>query len=245
MQFIPVLLVLCLALNIGSTMDLPSYIKPCSKSAPDFENCCLQSGRAAIPSFLKGDKDYDIPNLTPLVLPKMTIDAGIGLKIAVSDMQVYGFEGTDLKQVKLDPKTRKALIKLDIPRLEIIGKYVVDGKVLMLPIKGDGAVNVTVVGGKYQYAFDFNLEEIAGEEYAVINPKDKLDFKVERAHFKLDNLFGGDQRLGDQMNNFLNKNWKQVVSTLSGAISDTVGSLVRSLTAGIAKKVPFKKILLE
>jgi Haemolymph juvenile hormone binding protein (JHBP) len=36
--------------------------------------------------------------------------------------------------------------KLKIPRVSLLGKYNVNGKVLVLPIKGNGDMNVTLGG---------------------------------------------------------------------------------------------------
>lgn len=43
-----------------------------------------------------------------------------------------------------DPKTSKYELHARIPRLEMIAKYKIDGKVLILPIRGAGASNLTL-----------------------------------------------------------------------------------------------------
>ncbi|XP_074041047.1 protein takeout isoform X2 [Leptinotarsa decemlineata] len=242
---IQVLMLLFPVAVFGRQISLPPYLKPCSISSPDFEACCLQHGRDALPMILKGDKKLGIPNLLPLVVPHILVDAGKNLKIAFEDIHVFGLDGIDLKQVKIDIKTRKATLKLDVPQLELIGKYEVDGKLLVLPIKGKGDVNMTAIGGHYQYDFEFSTERINGIDHLVVLDNDVLKFELEGAKIRLDNLFDGDKVLGEQMNTFLNDNWKDVIDELGGAVSQTVRSLGRNIASRIFKKVPYKELILD
>lgn len=45
---------------------------------------------------------------------------------------------------RIDLKNEKMFWKLSIPRLSLLGKYTVNGKVLVLPIKGSGDMNITL-----------------------------------------------------------------------------------------------------
>ncbi|CAH1175610.1 unnamed protein product [Phaedon cochleariae] len=242
--FVFVLLQLFFVVVLSRKIYFPSYLKPCSLSAPDFSSCCLQHGREAIPFILKGDKKFGIPNLQPLNVPYVEVNAGRDLTIFLKDLKVHGLENVDLKLVKIDTKAKRITLKLDVPKLELIGQYKVDGKIMILPIKGEGDVSITAIGGKYEYDFDYVLENVKGEEYMAMTTNDELDFKLEKAVFKLDNLFNGDEVLGKQMNSFLNDNWKEVIGELGGAISQTVGTLARSIVSGIFKKIPYKALIL-
>lgn len=49
--------------------------------------------------FMKGDREYNIPVLDPLVLPSVEIDAA-GFKLTLKDLHIYGLDNTQLKKVK-------------------------------------------------------------------------------------------------------------------------------------------------
>lgn len=49
--------------------------------------------------------------------------------------------------------------------------------------------------------------------------------------------------LGDQMNNFLNENWKEVSTDLAPSISETIKIIVHKIVQAIADIVPFDDIL--
>nr|XP_023021416.1 uncharacterized protein LOC111509817 [Leptinotarsa decemlineata] len=203
MKFLLYAFVYCLTSCVGaSRINLPPYLKPCSISSPDFEACCLQHGRDALPMILKGDKKLGIPNLLPLVVPHILVDAGKNLKIAFDNIHVFGLDGIDLKQVKF-------------------------------------------FGGHYQYDFEFSTERINGIDHLVVLDNDVLKFELEGAKIRLDNLFDGDKVLGEQMNTFLNDNWKDVIDELGGAVSQTVRSLGRNIASRIFKKVPYKELILD
>ncbi|CAG9859275.1 unnamed protein product [Phyllotreta striolata] len=239
-----IFLVLCF-LEATSTFKIPSYIKPCSRSAPDFEQCCLTNGRAALPFILKGDKKWGIPRMLPLGIPRINVNAGNNFNILLTDVLVYGLDSADLKQVKIDTKNKKIMLKVNIPSLELKGNYIIDGKIMVLPIKGNGTIEISAKGGKYSYNMEYGLQNIKGEEYLLLTDKDKLDFKLDGLRFKLNNLFDGDQKLGDQMNNFLNENWEEVLNEFGLPISETVRSIGRSIASAYFRKSPYNELILE
>lgn len=88
-----------LIVKIYKPIFLASYIVPCSKSAADFEECSRQHGQDVISIVTKGDKEYDIPPLNPLVLPSVQLDLE-GFKISFKDLQVHGLDTAEVKKVK-------------------------------------------------------------------------------------------------------------------------------------------------
>lgn len=47
------------------------------------------------------------------------------------------------------------------------------------------------------------------------------------------------------MNNFLNENWQEVVKELGGAITHTISSVGRVISAGYFGKIPYHDLLLD
>ncbi|KAJ8970834.1 hypothetical protein NQ317_000707 [Molorchus minor] len=218
---------------------------PCSLSDPNFEQCCLEHGRQALPEILKGDKKYKIPKLVPLFVPSLTVDTGEHLKILLKNITAYGLENIILEQVKMDATNKKITIRASLNMLSMIGKYSIDGRILILPIKGDGDINITSIDGHYQYDAVYTLDTVNGEEHIVISDDDKLTFKLKRAIFQLDNLFNGDAVLGGQMNKFLNENWSEVIDEIGGAISQTVRAIIRVIGTSIFSQLSFKDLFLD
>ncbi|KAF2886369.1 hypothetical protein ILUMI_19804 [Ignelater luminosus] len=123
-------------------VDLPSYIKPCDLTDPNFDQCAIKSGQAAIPSLVKGDKKYKIPSLLPLEIPEIKFRTG-DLHIKLDNAKVSGFENAQIKDFKFDPRKQHLAITVYIENANLISHYNIDGKILILPIRGDGAANIT------------------------------------------------------------------------------------------------------
>lgn len=223
----------------------PSYIKPCSASAPDFDECCLQHGKEALPYIIKGDKRFGIPNMLPLTIPQIDIEAGENLKILLKNAKVFGLDKTILNRVKFDADAKKLTINITIPQLDLRGNYQIDGRVLVLPIKGNGAFDISAIGGIYEYNAEYIIHKVKGEDYFDLTENDNLDFDLQNMKVQFNNLFDGDKRLGKQMNKFLNENWKEVLTEFGPAISGTVRSIGRSIASAIFKKVPYHELVLD
>ncbi|XP_072397841.1 protein takeout-like isoform X1 [Diabrotica undecimpunctata] len=230
---------------ISHKFTIPSYIQPCSVSDPDFEKCCLEHGKEALPHILKGDRKFGIPNMVPLLIPQINVNAGEGLRIFLKDVQTHGLNTTELIKVKIDTKAKKLSIKIKIPELKLLGKYDIDGKVMVLKIQGNGDFNIVAYDGEYEYNANYLLHNVGGEDYFDLADKDTLDFVVRDLKVHLDNLFNGDKELGDQMNKFLNENWETVIKEFGPAISETVRSIGRSIASAIFGKIPYHQLILD
>lgn len=85
--------------NFGFTLKdkfSADYIKPCSRSAKNFDQCCVERGNEALPHLLKGDSDLKLPNMLPMKLPKIDVDAGSNVKLGFTDVDVYGLDTVKL-----------------------------------------------------------------------------------------------------------------------------------------------------
>ncbi|XP_018570652.1 circadian clock-controlled protein-like [Anoplophora glabripennis] len=225
-------------------LSFPSYIKRCSPSVSDFDDCCLRNGKEAILHLEKGDRNYDIPNMLPMIVPSISVETGPDFSLLLTNLLIYGLETADLKQLKFDLKKKKISGQLFLEGIEIEGKYDVNGKILVIPIQGSGVINVTTVGCAVDYFVDYELVEKEGEEYLnITNGASNISFK--RVYFNLTNLFNGNEELGASTNKVLNDEWEKLVDTLTPVVGKTVADIVNSIINGVARHVPFKEFFLD
>jgi hypothetical protein len=99
----------------------------------------------------KGYADLGLPVFDPLFINKIGIDQGgdgpVVLKIDMKNVSIYGFSGVKFKSIKgLSKNIDKAKIDLRYsqPLFQMIGRYQSNGKVLVLPVHGDGNANITL-----------------------------------------------------------------------------------------------------
>ncbi|KAJ8910750.1 hypothetical protein NQ315_017207 [Exocentrus adspersus] len=223
-------------------------MKTCSPNSVDFDECCFQSAREAIPSVLKGDRRYNIPEMLPLVLPSVTLDSGPDFSLVITDLHVYGLQNIELKNIKFDLKNKKNIgTVLFSDKFELVGLYEINGRILVIPIRGKGDLNVTTVGCTVDYSTDYVLENRDGEDYISVT-KGTSDISMKKAYYRLTNLYNGNKELGmeacasESTNRALNENWEQVLDTLKPVITETVVRIANAIANGVASQVPYKEI---
>lgn len=142
-----------------------------------------------------------------------------------------------------DPHTSKYEVYATVPKISITGRYKVDGRILVLPIQGEGNADLIFDNVKLVVKYKPNVIEKNGKEY-VQTERFQLDFDTTRLHMKLENLFNGDKALGDNMNLFLNQNWRDIFNELKPAITFAVEEILKGIINRIFMRVPYAEIFL-
>ncbi|KAJ8910756.1 hypothetical protein NQ315_017213 [Exocentrus adspersus] len=237
-----VTLLLCLGLA-AAKKPRAHYIKPCSKSAPDFDECCVAHGREALPFIVQGDKEYKIPSLNPLELSEVSLDSN-GFKIAMKHLQAYGFDKNDLRKVKFDFDKKMADIRIFFDKLELLGDYEVGGKIILIPIEGTGKANFTIVDIDVNYTINYKLVDKEGEGYFAVDTS-SADFTCSRTYIDIADLFGGNKELSDATNKALNDNWDQFIDALKPVVTQTIVQIGDAIINGFGSTVPFNDIFYD
>lgn len=60
----------------------------------------------------------------------------------------------------------------------------------------------------------------------------------------MSNLFNGDKALGDNMNKFLNENWKEIFTELKPSIEEAFSAIFEVYSKRILERVQFKNLFL-
>jgi hypothetical protein len=70
----------------------------------------------------------------------------------------------------------------------------------------------------------------------------KLLIEPQRLHFKLDNLFNGDKTLGDNINQVMNDNWKEVYGDVKSSYEEAFGKIFASVFDNLLARVPIAEL---
>lgn len=235
-------LVLSMAAEFKSK-HLPSYIKHCDRSDPNKADCSLKNALAAVPHLLKGDKEYKIPNLLPLKVPKLDMKSGDNLQLTLTKVSVFGLDNLKLEKLTIDPVKKHCHVLAKVSWINVDSDYVIKGHILVLPISGNGPANLTFYDNTFDYEMDYNLVKKHGKEYMNI-VRSSVDIKTPRAYFHLTNLFNGNKELGDHMNKFMNENSPEVVKDLGiPVMSELVQVLITQVFNAVTRVVPYDELL--
>ncbi|XP_065156975.1 protein takeout-like [Atheta coriaria] len=246
MKFISFISVL-LAIGVYSA-KLPEYLKKCKKGT-DNGDCVAVNEQAVVDALLKnsGEPKFKLQGLTPIHVSRIDLQATPQLKVGLSEVDFFGFEHLKPTGGNIDADTLH--IKSFLPHVEIIGKYDINGKILILPIQGQGNCNITLVDFDVDYIAKLVVEERKGKKYYQVAADDNTTLKInniKKVHWQFNNLFNGDERLGPEMNRFLNENWKDVFSEVQVAIEQTAAySIVNYFVNGYLHFIPIDELFEE
>lgn len=98
-------------------------------------------------NYLIGDPKYHIPSLVPLEIPEIKINPA-ELKLDLTNVKVFGLDAVkELDDFNWDKKGAMVIGSITIPKFEIVSTYKVSGRILVLPIMGEGPFKISM--GKY------------------------------------------------------------------------------------------------
>ncbi|XP_065214845.1 protein takeout-like [Planococcus citri] len=229
----------------ANPVKLPKGFIQCKQSDPQFDQCVTKAVNEAVPELVKGVPRFGLPPIDPLRISTLSIDQGHGpvaIKMDFNDLDIVNIGTADVKDVKVDMGKKAINMKLDLSAPVILeGHYKVSGKVLVLPIQGDGRSKFTLSGFKAEATCNFKETTKDGETFWSLDNMD-FNFSVTKLHIIMENLFNGDKALGDNMNVFLNENWPEILGELRGAFRTAFASAFSEIAQRFFEKVPIEQV---
>ncbi|KAK9300029.1 hypothetical protein QLX08_007146 [Tetragonisca angustula] len=228
--------------------ELPKNWEVCSRSLPEeeFSKCLDKAARDAVVSLAGGLKSFKIFPVEPLLVDSVKIggsQGSVNLKQEYKNIKLYGLT-KDLEihnhHLELD---NGCLLTSDSfnPQVDFVADYRLDGKVLLLPVKGSGKSNVTMYGLKSHNELACEKYEKNGETYLKIK-KYSVTFSPDKVKLNFDNLFDGDKVIGTQLNTFMNENADLLFKELQGPYEETFSQVFTKLSNEVFSRVPMDKI---
>ncbi|XP_022216014.1 protein takeout [Drosophila obscura] len=246
LQLCFVALLVCLASGASS---FPPDLQRCRIGDT---KCIINTAHYVVRKYAKtGYPAAGFPQVEPFLVKRFDISDGrtgsLNLKLNFKDVNVEGLSGVQFDNAVgfgADPGTSKFEMYGSIPKIVLRGKYTADGRILILPIRGDGDADITLHSPKFSVKFKPGTQVRDGRTYLTV---DKLKVLVEpqRMNIKLTNLFNGDQALGANLNQFLNENWVEVWSELQSSIHLAIAEIMKSILSNLFKRFAYEDLYLE
>ncbi|XP_069688396.1 protein takeout-like [Periplaneta americana] len=230
-------------------LKLPSYIKACSRNDPNINDCAKKSATEAIPHFINGDPKYRIPPLEPIIINELSVKKGsnnFGMEFIATNAEMRGLKDTVIREIRLDLKKQHIEYDLLFPEVNITSRYNISGRVLVLPITGDGIAEINLKNVSCVIAYDF-VKKLNPElkQEVLIPSKSTLTFNAMAMKIHLSNLFNGDKFLGDNMNHFLNENWQELIREMGPPVGEAINQFVSALLSNVFELVPYDDAFLD
>ncbi|XP_034829046.1 circadian clock-controlled protein daywake-like [Maniola hyperantus] len=222
----------------ASAGKLPSFMKACSASDPNLNQCVEKVIAAAGAKFANGIPELGIKSLDPVELGRIVVN-NPALKITFDDTVVTGLAGFRINSYKIQPDKGKAVLDFTA-NVTLKAHYDMDGQVLILPIRGNGQAKIKITN--LNIIIKYAYETVDGH-WIVTDHKDS--YKMDHAQFKFTNLFNGNKQLADTTLRFLNSNWSIIMQEIAPpAIDQVLFSCVEEVKK-LFKGVPADELLLQ
>lgn len=148
------------------------------------DNCLVAEANEVFKKYAKGDEKLAIPSIDPMVIEKMDIvqngNASVQMNLrfrkselsGISNAKVYKFTG-----FQENPDKNVLEMAFKTPLGTLAGKYDIDGKMLILPIKGRGNFTLNLENLDVKLRFLTKKIEKGGKIYMVLE-KSKFSYEV-------------------------------------------------------------------
>ncbi|OWR47537.1 odorant binding protein fmxg18C17 precursor [Danaus plexippus plexippus] len=209
-----------------ATANLASVITKCS----DEDTKCLKDfTQNLIPLFAKGDPSMKVDPIDPIFVK--TINASSpNLKLVLNDISLTGLKDCVVKKAKRDLQKNKFLFKL-MCSVNLEGQYVMDGRLLILPINGKGRNHVSLDKALFVIETDVaeNILEDGKKHWIIPKWSYKYELK-EKSNIIFENLFNGNEVLSKAAEEVIKDNGNEIIQEVGEPIIEyIIGKVVDSM----------------
>ncbi|XP_056633372.1 uncharacterized protein LOC130442972 [Diorhabda sublineata] len=224
-----------------SSGELPSFIHVCQRDDPNLIPCLIASVEDLRPYLVEGVPEYNIPKLEPLVMTDFFSEEAAGMKITVSNVSAWGCSDYFVRGLEVNLENHNFVINIDLPKLRIEAHYNVDGKLLVMPIKGDGNLEANITDTTARAELTGELYEKNGESYLRYHTFD-LKVHVGGGTSRLANLFNGDKVLLGMINDVVNKNFDMFIKELMPIIQKSLAAVFKETANAIVENFTYEQL---
>lgn len=230
--------------DLSVTLPLPIPASDIQKCRAGDSDCISAIITDVVGRVGNGHPGLNLPPIDPLHVKAINIAQGaespVSIKLDLMEQDLIGLKDIKVHSVRgfeTNPEGQVFSVNATAPQVQLVGNYKINGRVLVLPIQGQGRSNLTLENVKINLKYITQSIQKNNKLY-IQAKKFRFSFETNRLHIFLENLFNGDKRLSDNMNLFLNENWRDILHELKPSIEDAfsqiIGSLVNTVYARIA-----------
>lgn len=223
-------------------LETPEYILPCQKRDPNLNECLQKQFNHLRPYLVDGLADLRVPSIDPFQLEKIVIENGQGpLKVKASFYNVTATGAQNYSVEKIDANVKDYVIEIGFkfPRMDIRGKYDVNGNVLLFPVRSKGdfwAIFLDIDAAVKIYGEEIVKNDV---KYMKID-KMLVDFRLKKSRFRIRDVINHGNVIGEAMNNFLNSNSEEIIKEMRPAARVSLARHFKTFLDGAFSQLPLK-----
>eukprot|EP00095_Tigriopus_kingsejongensis_P006781 maker-scaffold794_size96255-snap-gene-0.17 protein:Tk06781 transcript:maker-scaffold794_size96255-snap-gene-0.17-mRNA-1 annotation:"circadian clock-controlled protein precursor" len=239
-----VVAVLFLVSSMAQSVNFADNLQLCIKRE-NFEeagiNNCLRSTLEELRGSMKvGIPELNVPPSEPFRIKNIAFNSNlafVNVNSRFSNVSVYGLQQFETRQISADLVSRKLFLDIFLPRLDIDGIYVIDGKVLFIPINGRGTFTTLLQ----------SVSAIGSANIVPVGPPNNqrltisntfLDFTIQDVQVQMNNLFNGNNaELAKEVNKVLNTQSDLLINQVKPQLRERLTQLVEKVMNDAFSKI--------
>lgn len=234
--------------NAAPSPKLPEGFIRCKIYDKDADECMRNAIQVSIPHLANGIPSLGIHKIDPMLISELKIHQSTGpvnIKLSFKDLYIHNIKHAVIDSAHYDPENYTLFMDLHNPKgVELEGDYEISGKVLILPIVGKGKCKINLDLSRVIANVQLKPVVKNGNTHLEI-VKLLWKFTATKLVLKFDNLFNGDKALGDNMNLFLNENWRDLLTELQPDIEDVLSVAYAEVGKQFLTRIPLNQIVSE
>ncbi|GJQ86308.1 hypothetical protein Trydic_g9004 [Trypoxylus dichotomus] len=259
-----VLVALCSVWMFAYGVELPSYLRKCSKSDPNLNQCLIDNSNFAVPKVVRGmyfliesyagEARFNWPLLSPLLISELELP-GSDFTVILRDVRLEGLEDfkvTDMRQV----------VNGAVPLYFLTADYTIQDKGLSSrSILGGGKLKISLgmpilkhllhqtivdallndISGQNTYKFNFDLDrtEKRGETHLKFGEDVRFSLKTKHIFYNFEDFIVSDPANFDE---FIRKHKEIVEYMITPAIERMTLDHLQHVLSNFLDRAPLKDI---
>ncbi|KAK3918711.1 Protein takeout [Frankliniella fusca] len=240
-----VLAVLALTASAAlAATKIPESWGTCKRSDPKFDECLRGAIQRAMTALEKGSSEFGIGPLDPFKVSQLSLEKGNGgalsMDMTLSEAEIIGFKNARVESVQTDMNKFKIVANMRTDKLDLNSLYKVTGRVLLIPINGNGKTTIKMQKPLLRLSMQGGLKKGAdGNDHLHI---ESTTFEIipEKANFRFVNPAHAVQ--ADLLSRVVSENDKVIMTELQPAISQAFNKRLLEITNRIFDKVAFEDV---
>uniref|UniRef100_A0A8D8XRF2 Circadian clock-controlled protein n=1 Tax=Cacopsylla melanoneura TaxID=428564 RepID=A0A8D8XRF2_9HEMI len=204
-----------------SGRKLPSYIQSC-KRTENINECAMKMVAAARPHLAKGIPKIKVPAMEPLIINELQVNRNndnLQLKLKLKNVTVYGPSHFIINKININLPKLTMDLSITLPYLDINTEYDVDGRILVVPLKGTGIFKGNITNTKIEMSGSGKIiDDLKQKKYSFAQVTD-AKIKVRVGDTSKISVVATDsnpnaRQLVETATNFYRQNSKQVLELI-------------------------------
>ncbi|XP_050548945.1 circadian clock-controlled protein daywake-like [Daktulosphaira vitifoliae] len=225
---------------------LPSYVHVCKRTDPQMNECLLKTIESVRPELPNGVPKLQIPALEPMVIPRLQVnrnDDSLKVKATITDVMAWGGSKFVLNNLKINLEKLTGEATVIVPNLFVNCTYDIDGRIMVIPLKGKGTFNGTITNVRVDIKGSAEtLKDKKNRDYFQLK-NIRLKVKVGDATGKVKNLSRGGEVITETAMTFFHQNRRLVLDLVSPIVEEIAVEFAMQIGNNVLKTILYDEIL--